>query len=173
MNEGTHRAVVIEAVLGMTSTGKEQVAVSLERVEDGQPTGDRIAWYGTFTDAAMPFTVKSLRTMGWKGDDLSDLSSVIGGEVDIVCAHEEYNGQSKLKVKFINAPGSGGALVKEQLAPDAAKAFAKRMMGQIRAADVVAGAPRNNGAPKGRSAPKSKGVQSPEPPYDNTDDIPF
>ncbi len=179
MIDGTYPAQVIEGLLGMTGTGKEQVAVSLETTDaDGNPTGERIAWYGTFTDNAYPYTVKTLRVMGWQGDDLSDLSSIAGTPVSIVVKTESYEDRSgatktSQKVAFVNPPG-GGAILKEQMTPDAAKAFAARMKAKVRAADVEAGKPKTNGAP-----PKSrKGALPPEPPPHGDedragDDIPF
>lgn len=168
MNDGTYSAVVIEGLLGVASTGNEQVAVSFETTDgDGNPTGERIGWYGTFTDKAAPWTIKALRTMGWKGDDLSDLESIKGTPVSIVVKAEEHKGKMYPKVQFVNPPG-GGALLKDQMTPEAAKSFAERMKSKVRLADAANGAPRNNGAPKPRTA-----TLSPEPPYDNTDDIPF
>jgi hypothetical protein len=94
LSDGTYPAQVIEGLLGMTGTGKEQVAVSLEVTDvDGNPTGEKTAWYGTFTDAAYPYTIKTLRVMGWQGDDLSDLSSIQGTPVSVVLKSEEYDGR--------------------------------------------------------------------------------
>lgn len=171
MNDGIYPAQVVEGLLGVASTGNEQVAVSLEVTDvDGNPTGERIAWYGTFTEAAYPYTVKTLRVMGWRGDDLSDLSSIAGTPVSIVVQSEEYKGKVRQKVAFVNAPG-GGAILKEQMTPDAAKSFADRMRSKIRMADAMEGKPRNNGAP----APKSRGgaLSHEPPPHTDSDEIPF
>ncbi len=159
MDEGTFPAVVTEGLLGMTSTGKEQVAVSVELTnEEGGPTGERIAWYGTFTDAAYPYTLKALRTMGWKGDDISDLSMMPGTQVSVVLENDSYNGKTRLKVKFVNPPG-GGAILKEQMDANAAKSFAARMKAKVKAFDIAEGKPRATGKPTSRNAPLS-----PEPP---------
>lgn len=173
MNSGTFPAVVVEGLLGRAGSGNEQVAVSFNLTdESGQETNESITWYGTFTDKAFPYTLGTLRTCGLQGDDVSDLSGLPGTPVSLVLDWDEYNGKKRLKVKYVNSPG-GGAVLKEQLAPDEAKSFAQRMMSKVRLANAAANAPKVNGAPP-RQAPKARqGVLSPPPPYDNTDDIPF
>jgi len=71
--KGTYRARATEAEFGFTNTGTEQVAVLFEVVEDGEFQGERITWFGFFTDATSERTIQALRVCGWAGDDLGDL----------------------------------------------------------------------------------------------------
>jgi hypothetical protein len=167
ISAGVHRAIVGEGLLGKTGTGKEQVAVSLDVMDTVTGANEHMAWYGYFTEASAEYTVKALRTMGWQGDDLSDLSSIRGVEVSIVVEHEDYEGKMRAKVRWINPPGSG-AILKEQMSEDEAKSFAAKMKGRIRALDKLAGQPKATGKPSSRTG----GVLSPEPPP-IADDIGF
>ena len=127
LEAGTYRAHPMGALLGMSSTGKEQVGVELKLLDH---PGVTIGWIGFFTDAALEWTVKALRTCGWKGDDLTDLSTVGDvEEVNIVVEHEEYEGKTYPRVKYINS--TGGLAMKTQLTAVEAKTFAARMKGQI------------------------------------------
>lgn len=168
MENGTYKAKPLGAVLGETGTGKEQVGIEFEVVLGEDETGvqvGRITYYGTFTDRAMEITLKALRTSGWKGDDLADLSSVGGPdapEVSLVIENEEYKGKWSSKVKWVNAPG--GLAMKNPITGDKAKAFAAKMRGQVLAHNKAAGVPKP-------AAPRQP-VLPPEPPP-NMDEPPF
>ncbi|MDP3208982.1 MAG: hypothetical protein Q8M65_07520, partial [Rhodoglobus sp.] len=86
--EGTYRAKGIEAQLGFTNGGKEQVAISFQLLTPGFEN-ERAAYYGTFSEKALEITIKALRACGWKGVDLSDLSGIDANEVNLVVEHEE------------------------------------------------------------------------------------
>lgn len=168
--EGKHKAKPVGASLGFTKDNKEQVGIVLEIIE-GDATGQTITRYGSFSDAALPYTLKDLRTCGWVGDDLSDLSSV-GGDggvaVEIVIGQEEYpagSGQWHDKVKFINALGAGGAGLAKPLDATQAKAFAARMRNNVRALEAANG---TLAKPAPKPAPKPKPASQP-PPHDDRD----
>lgn len=108
MTEGTFLAEVLGAVLTQAKTGTVQVAIEF-RLAEGPDAGSRITAYKPVTEKALKYTVADLRTCGWKGDDLEDLTSVKGGQVELVLAAEEFNGKVTTKVKFINEPGAAGA----------------------------------------------------------------
>ena len=132
---------VVEAVaLGKTKDGKPQLAITFNT--GGDP--EHVVVYRFFTDAAMPYTEKDLRTLGWdpivnawRIDDLVDLEPIRGNKVDLVCAYEEYENKSRLKVKFINTCGSGG--MKDRMEPDEAKAFTTQLRARL---GVTGGAAR-------------------------------
>lgn len=162
MENGTYRARATSWVLGETSTGKEQVAVEFS-LTDPELQGERIAWYGFFTEKTFERTIESLRACGWTGDNLEDLSGLDANEVDLVIEQETYEGKTTPRVRWVNRPGAIG--VKTALAPEKAKTFAAKMKAQIRAFDASQG---KKAAPASSSAPaKSKARQpvlSPEPP---------
>jgi hypothetical protein len=135
LNEGKYRAKPVHASLGQSSTGKDQIEVVLA-FYDGDVIShtERTAWL-YLTPAAFNRSIAALRACGWTGDDLSDLSSISADtspDVEAVLGEEEYHGQRKLKVKFINewrdrAPQD----------PESAKSFASLMREKVRAADLA------------------------------------
>lgn len=104
--EGTWGAEVLGAMLTVSSQKKTpQVAIEF-RLMDGPDQGSKIIHYAAVTEGRLKYTVEELRTCGWTGDDLEDLSTVKAGTpVELVLAEEEYNGRVNTKVRFINAPG--------------------------------------------------------------------
>jgi hypothetical protein len=162
--QGKYRAQAIEAGLGETDTGKEQVAVRFKLLDPVEGCPDSITWYGYFTDKTLETTFKALRTAGWKGQDLSDLSELeapTAPEVILVIEHEaDQQNQVRARVRWVN--GTGGMALKKALDPAKAAAFASKMRGELAAFDQKAGLqkPAPNAAPKGKAAPTG-------------DDIPF
>ncbi|WP_242394826.1 hypothetical protein [Anaeromyxobacter oryzisoli] len=158
IDEGTYRARALEGALGETSTGREQVAVRFALLDFEPRT---ITWYGYFTDATTESTFRALRTAGWRGQDLSDLSDLSredAPEVHLVVEHEvDPQGKfpTRARVRWVNS--TQGIGLKEQLAPDKAKAFAARMKGALLAFD------RANGASSSAPAPSSRAAQARPP----------
>jgi hypothetical protein len=174
--KGTYRARATDCALGMTASGKEQVGAALEILE-GEHAGESLTWYGYFTEKTLERTLESLRHLGWKTDDLSDLAGVGDAEVAIVVDHEEdQNGTLRARVRWVNAPGSGGIAMKDRLDGGAAKAFALRMKGAAVASRSKV-APRNASAPRQAPARTNGTVprtssQEEASPFD-ADDTPF
>jgi hypothetical protein len=179
LQAGTYRARAVEAELGLAGNGTERVAVLFEVTEEGPYQGERITWYGYFTDGAFARTVESLRHAGWQGDDLADLSTVGSRDCAIVVDWETYDGREYLRVKWVNA-GGGGLALKTRMDDAAKRAFAARMRGQV----VAAGGGARSAAPAARSlasAPRGSATAAPRrtaapaagaPPVDDSD-IPF
>ena len=97
--EGTYTATATEHALSTSKNGNIYIQVSFE-VE-----GQKINWRGFFTDATKARTVQSLRFMGWQGNDINDLD--LPNEVELVIAHEEYNGKTYARVNWVNKIGGG------------------------------------------------------------------
>lgn len=119
-----------KALLGKSNTkGTPQVEVDFE-VTDGPEDGATLKHFMYLSDAAIQYTVKDLRTLGWKGDDVSNITG-LDRKVELVLEPEEYKGQTRDKVKFINdptdRPGSQGI--------DNPGAFAASLKGKIAQAD--------------------------------------
>lgn len=183
--EGTYRARGVLGALGMTSTGREQVAVELQ-ILDENFAGATITWFGYFTEETQERTFESLRTLGWKTDDLSNLDGINANEVKIVLKDEEYDGKWRLKVAWINKPG--GLALKTPMNEQQARSFAAQMKGRAmasRRAAVAAGstpaAPPPQTRPAQRPAPATaqRGRVDPAPagreesPDLANEDIPF
>ena len=159
---GTYRAVPTEAILGLTDTGNEQIAVTF-MLTDGSARG--AVWYGFFTEKTLERTVESLRYMGWTGNDLSEFEqgkpapSGFGEEVEIVVEQETYNGVTRSRVRWVNRVG--GPTVKTALTGAQAVSFAARMKAKIAALDAAAKAAGNGTAhppvaPKPAAAPQEQ-----------------
>lgn len=165
---GTWKAHGVAAALGKTAAGKEQVGVELEILE-GEAKGQRITWYGYFSDAAFDRSIESLRLLGWQGDDLSDLTGIGTAEVLVVIEHEEYEGKTRAKAQWINGPG--GVQIKDPLDQGEAVAFAQRMKGKILALNQSKGV-QPSAATRTPSAGRTNAPQD-FAPTGNSDDIPF
>jgi hypothetical protein len=156
---GTYRGRPVAAALGLAGTGTEQIAVTFEFVD---PPGERLTWYGFFTENTEERTVEALRHCGWHGDDLSvfvqgqPLPEGFDQEVELVVKQEQYQGKTQTRIAFVNS--GGGMALKNALDADQAQAFAKRMKSKISAFDKAAGrtasAPKNGAArPPAKPAP--------------------
>lgn len=183
--EGTWACRGVSYALGYTSQDGEQVGVEIMLQPDQHEDvdGRHITWYGQFSEKAEPFTLKTLRTLGWEGDDISDLSGIVDGPVcEAVIAHEEdLQGEIRARVRFINALGAGGVAMKSKMSEEQAKAFAERMRGRVLAmkGKAPAAAPKPNAKPAApakpaaKPKPKSKAEQAAAVQPPESDDIPF
>jgi hypothetical protein len=100
------------AVLTETKNNREYIAIDFETMDEPKRV---YRWMGFFGDdygkdnlSTTQRTFTQLRACGWKGNDVTDLSSVIGVPCDITIKSEEYNGVPQIKVSFINLLGEGG-----------------------------------------------------------------
>jgi|GEM_PF-1281403 len=163
--------------LGVTGSGKDQVAVLFDISTEGADVKD-ITWYGYFTEATFERTIEALRHCGWEGDDLSNLQGLDAHEVDLVIEDEEYNGSIAPKVQFVNRPG--GLALSAPMGVEKTKAFAASMRDRIRAIDAskgvrkAAATPATAPKPAPRPAPQRAGPPEP-PPHTDADsfDVPF
>lgn len=173
IDPGTYMARATGAELGYTSGGKEQLAIAFSLVD--QP-GQRITWYGGFSTeingnakkSPCERTFETLRTCGWQGDDLSDLSGIEENEVEIVIDIEaDQNGVGRNRVKWVNAPGGGGPAMKNVMPPDQKKAFAAKMKGAALASKQRTASTQQK-APLPKYPPKNSRQNQ-----DADDDLPF
>ena len=179
LEAGRYRARGVEAGLGYTNGGSEQIAVLLEvQVPEGAP--ERITWYGYFTEKTTERTLESLRHLGWSTDDLSDLTGIDANEVEVIVEHEDdLDGNPRARVKWINSGHSGGLALKSAMPQNAAKALAAKLRGAAvasrqRASGAMPAAPAAR--PAQSQARSSSGASHvPEPPPGRFDDeeMPF
>jgi hypothetical protein len=163
-NAGKYRAQAREWSLGKAGTGNPQVGVMFDLLDH---EGEQLTWYGSFTDAALPTTVKALQAMGWQGADIRELAqptTKLDQEVVLVVEWDEYNGKRSLKVKWVNS--MGGLAMKEPLAGSDLDAFAAALRGKILALDPSSAAKR-------AAAPRATATSRPTPPAHRDEDIPF
>ncbi len=167
LNEGRYTARAIEGGLGNANNGNPQIAVRFQILDEGHD-GQEITWFGSFSKnkgqgskTPLERTIESLRVCGWEGDDLSDLTGIDANEVSLVIEHEEYEGKTQAKVKWVNRPG--GLALKAPMSVDSAKAFAAKMKGEVIAASKGA-------APAAKTSPKNGGKKEKVKGYGFPDD---
>ena len=121
-SQGTFRAKAEELPgLGYSNSGTPYIQVVFRTAEG------TITWWGYLSDAAAARTIKSLRAMGWRGNAPSEIGlSDLQSPVDLVITHEEYNGKTSAKIKWVNALGEGAAVGKPVDA-DGRKALDERL----------------------------------------------
>lgn len=170
------RASSAPITFGRSGNGNTQIAVEFEICEEGY-AGEVITWIGHFTDGTAARTVESLQIAGWQGDDISELDGQPGAtampdEVSLTCEGEEYNGEYKLKVQWVNRPGGGRFKFKEQITGNDLKAFGAQLRATVKSVRASGGAPKQ---PRQQSAPANSGGYSrhPNAPGNGNDDIPF
>ncbi|MBK9073264.1 MAG: hypothetical protein IPL79_20025 [Myxococcales bacterium] len=107
MDIGYHRARVGEVKLIPRKDGKEPIGKIMFRNADG-----KIASYSRpLSPKALPYFVEALRKCGWTGNDLFDLASCTGAELDAVLPLETQvtvedevnpnNGEVRREVKWV------------------------------------------------------------------------
>ena len=107
------------------------------------PAGRTFTTVLYFSAEAAPYSIPRLRALGWKGNDLSDLSGIDENEVQINVAWPVDPGDGKAKLKVQIGSGAGTFSTKKPVDP---KAFAARV-------GAIAGLPQSAPA---QSAPKPK-----------------
>lgn len=170
--EGKYMADVIGISFGAASTGNEQVAISFV-INDGEHAGENLSYFGTFTENALEYTEKALRACGWDGDDLAELPALAEagklGPAQIVVRHEEYKGEKKVKVKFVNKPGGKFTFDAENaIEGQGLKSFAAKMKSQFSRNTSASTQARSNGRQAVREAKRD--TRDAPPPGDN--DVP-
>lgn len=98
--EGKQRAVAVEWSFGQAKTGTHQIAVTFDLLD---LPGQRITWYGSFTERAMERTVESLQYCGWSCGRLDKLTGMGTQEVQLVIEHEDdQQGNPRPRVRWVN-----------------------------------------------------------------------
>ena len=114
------------------------------------------------SDKAIENTCKTLRDIGFNSDNMQDLNDsgvMVGVEVEITTEDDEYNGQVREKVKFMNAAGSYARRGVKPMDSTQAKKLAAKYNSALKNAQKRApqhqpspdqfGATQGNGAPEG------------------------
>ncbi len=83
-----------------------QVGLGFTFIDDNDPDcGRMVTWYGTLaSDAAYKYSVNQLRNAGWEGNDFENIG-VVGNQCIVVIEHEEWEGEVRAKVKWVNSLG--------------------------------------------------------------------
>lgn len=173
LEAGKYRARAHTALLGYTEKNTEQIAIQFNLLDPIEGCPQSLTWYGYFTDAGTGIALKGMKTAGFKGDDVSDLSSLDAGvrddlpEVLLVVEVEEYpKGSDKWqnKVAFVNS--AGGVALKNAMTPKQASEFAARMKGKLVAFNQRTGTPPSGGRTQGNGAGRAPPRDDAPPPSD-------
>ena len=153
--EGIHKAKCVEADLvevGGEGSGKVQACLIMQNTE-GESVKAYLNLFGLDEVKAasnVKRTVLKLRAIGWAGDDLTDLSSVVaaGMETDITVKHTLDNSGNPRIECDIGAHLGMGAILNE-----ASKAsFREKMRAIVHSISPVAPAANTNAAAKPKVA---------------------
>jgi hypothetical protein len=149
---GTYRARPVALILAESKAGNPYVQGQFEPVD---MPGTVLYWNGNLvSDKQKNITFKTLRLLGFRGDDLTAITYNKEGEVLIVVENEEYNGKQHSRVQWVNS--TQGKKVESTLDPAKAAAFAAKMRGAILAFDQ-----------------KNKTQEEPQDNTNTTADLPF
>lgn len=179
LGPGTHQVRVTNVGFSDPSGGIPQLSI---RFEDEM--GEGISWYhalgfvkgGGFSAKSFKFAQNAIRSLGVEIDcdtDFAalgqpDASPLMNRECEIVVVEEEYEGQIKTKVKWINDPNRSPGV--ERMEPGAAKTFNDRMRQALRGAGVT----KKPAAPPA-ARPKPPATPPKQEPQSgiNFEDVPF
>lgn len=169
MEDGRYTMRGIAGALGKANTGTVQIGVELE-VTQGESQGERITYYGFFTANAQEYTFRTMRDLGWEGDDLTNLAGLDKNEVTVYVGTEEWKGELKQKVKAIYPLGGAG------IANPLTEAEAKVLAAQLKGAAIASRGPKPASKPKAKK-PAPQDSDSTRGAYggagSSDDDIPF
>jgi hypothetical protein len=120
MQPGIFKARIVNYQISNNKKDNPQVEVLFEFVDgDGlSGTSHQIRWWGQLTEKAMPYTFKTLATLGYKGETQEDFYKLsdgveggmldLGVEVELVLENEtKDDGKTFVKIKYINAANRG------------------------------------------------------------------
>lgn len=163
INPGTHRGRGIAGTeqYGTTSNGNDQIVLDLDLFD----IGEKVSTFLVFSDRSAPYCIERLRALGWKGNDLSNLTGIDANEVSVEVKYETYQGEEKMKVQILTG---GGVVLKDKLDDKGKKAFASKYK-------ALASVTSSSAAEKSRHRTEKAPMPAPAPANDETsgDDIPF
>ncbi len=161
-NPGRYTATVQSAELGQSEKGTPFLALLCKTEQ-----GEELTAYLYLSDAAIERTVKTLREVfGFDNDFEKVVEQVTGKPCSIVVEAEEYEGKTRMKIKWVNTLGGSSAKPLDNAASLLAQlsARAKRIPAAAPAAARTA-APAARTAPAARpaAAPKAAAPESGDP----------
>lgn len=168
MEDGRYVMRGIAGALGKANTGTPQIGIEL-MVTQGESEGQRITYYGFFTPNASEYTFKTMRDLGWEGDDITNLAGLDKNEVTVYVGTEVHEGKQRQKVKAIYP--LGGAGIANPLSDTEAKVLAAQMKG----AAIASRSAKPADKPKSKPATRQTTRQLPPADFGGNpdDDIPF
>ena len=154
MKTGTHRARARAGVLTETQgdSHREHIYIKFGLVSD---MNDVVEWQGYFGDnkdkggkTLTERTIDVLRVCGWEGDDIRDLRGIEKNEVEIVVLEDTYQGNSRLKVRYVQPIGTAAAFMPKPLESRYADQLAERIKRKITGGESSASPAEDFGPPR-------------------------
>jgi hypothetical protein len=172
--EGRYRAVAVPvdtdsgsvwAQFGLSKESKSQQVVVNFEILEGEAAGQKIAWFGYFSDKTVDKTMEALRNCGWKSDDIMDcVTSPLEQEVSLVVEHEndQKTGKPRPRIRWVNRPGGGGLKLETPMDDKDLRMFAAKLKVKAKSIKPVDGAKPDRSAP-----PSANGADMEFPPKDD------
>jgi hypothetical protein len=145
---GKYLARATGSALGFAGTGTPQVAVSFEVELPDNGTAD-LTWFGSFTENSEAITMKSLRVLGFDGENelLTVLapedptkSPIVGARCKVTIESETgQDGQVRPRIKWVNPETS--LQMKNPIEGQQLNAFAAQVLQRAKARRAASGRP--------------------------------
>ena len=160
---GRYTATVESAELGQSEKGTPFLALLCKTEQ-----GEELTAYLYLSDAAFERTTKTLREVfGVDNNFETVVAQVTGKECSIVVEAEEYEGKTRMKVKWVNSVSGSSAKPLDNAASLLAQLSAK-----AKRIPAAAPAATRTAAPAVRPAPSAKPAPAPKPAAVD-EDVPF
>jgi hypothetical protein len=102
---GRYTVRPLRSVPTETKEGKPQICITIRHLE-GEHAGREDQWYGGLgTDSAAENTAKTLRDLGWTGDDITQVTFAGDAVASAVYEEDEYDGEKRIRLRYLNAAG--------------------------------------------------------------------
>jgi hypothetical protein len=134
IDPGTYRAHATQGEIGINPNSRNDQAVVVFEILEGDYQGKTIRWYAILTEKTKKFVIPGLALCGWSGEIGEDGKTMIGitdNEVNIEVIHEEYQGKTIVKVRGVVNPNAN--LAGKPMTPAERANFASRWGGSVQA----------------------------------------
>ena len=117
--------------MGVAKTGTDQIAVEFDILDpsDYATTGVSMQWIGSFAnEKSCKITAGALAACGMVDGDFDTFKGISANVVELDVQWDEYQGERRLRVKWVNRPG-GGLVFKDKMDAGRRASVAARMKG--------------------------------------------
>lgn len=173
------RVVAGSQTFGRAGTGTEQIGLACE-VTEGDRKGRQYPWIGPLNDQAnIERAMRTLVYAGWDGVTFDEKLTGLGSkDVMLTLEEDEYQGEKRERVAWIDDPDSAGVFMKDTYDVAEKKDFFSRLQGAVSECRTKGVIPKPGQKPtvaktdKASNGPAAaKQQQQAEP--DQNDSIPF
>jgi hypothetical protein len=98
--EGKYKGRCTGGRLGKTKDGAPKLTLDFE-FETDHGIIERLSRDNMLSGKSLDYTIQTLRTCGWQGYDLSNLSGITDNPVRVIVSHREWNGKWYAQIKSV------------------------------------------------------------------------